>query len=116
MKSFVAVVLACFLFSSVFAEKDGDKTESVVKETETVYFAGIVKDKATGEYLVGVEVEIEGTNLKTYSDFDGNFTFENIAPGTYSISANYISYEKEELENMEINSRTNLLELELRSL
>lgn len=116
MKSYLTLTLSCFLFFSALAGKDGNKTETIPEETGTVYFTGTVKDRATGEYLVGAEVEIEGANLKTYTDFDGNFSFENVVPGTYNILASYISYEKGKLKNMEINSRTDMLELELHPL
>ncbi len=116
MKSLVTLILIHFLFFSAFADEDGTKAEPNVKENSRVYITGTVKDKNTGEYLVGVEVEIEGTNLKTYTDFDGNFSFENVIPGIYDISVNYISYEREELESMEISSRTSMLELELHQL
>ncbi|MCG6189665.1 carboxypeptidase-like regulatory domain-containing protein [Maribellus maritimus] len=112
MRSLVVFILSSFLALSVFAD-DGNKVESASTENNYVYFTGTVKDKETGEYLVGAEVEIEGTELKTYTDFDGNFSFDNIAPGNYNVSANYISYESEKLENLEISSRTNMLELEL---
>lgn len=112
MKSLVVIILSSFLALSVSAD-DGNKVESVSRENNSIYFTGTVKDKETGEYLVGAEVEIEGTELKTYTDFDGNFSFDNIAPGNYNVSANYISYKSEKLENLEISSRTNMLELEL---
>lgn len=116
MKSiFTFVFMFLFLFSS-FAENDGNETKSNKEEVKSIYLAGSVKDLKTGEYLVGVKIEIEGTELKTYTDFDGNFVFENISPGTYNILADFISYEKEKLENMEISSRTSMIELQLHSL
>jgi uncharacterized protein YvpB len=59
-----------------------------------VKVSGKVIDQVTGEVLTGVSVQVEGTNHKTYSDFDGNFTFEGLKPGEYNITASYISYEK----------------------
>ncbi len=64
---------------------DADNTASVV-------VSGSISDVKSGESLVGVEVKLEGTDLKTYTDFDGNFTFKNVKPGEYKVVANYISY------------------------
>ncbi len=115
MKSLIAVILFSTFFLSLSA-KDDSKTPSETRANIATSLAGTVKDKSTGEYLVGAEVKIEGTNLKTLTDFDGNFVFDNIKPGTYNVSVNFISYEKVKLENFKIGSKTNMLELELHQL
>ena len=53
----------------------------------------------TGEALTGVEISIDGLDKKVYSDFDGNFTISNLAPGEYDIVASYISYKKSLVED-----------------
>ncbi len=116
MKILITYIFASFLFFSSSEGKDGDKSGNISKEVNTVFFTGTVKDRDTGEYLVGVEVEIEGANLKTHTDFDGNFSFENVSPGKYDISVNYISYQKEKLENFEISPLTEMLKFELHPL
>jgi len=37
---------------------------------------------------------LAGTDLVTDTDFDGNFYFNSLKPGKYTIVTNYISYEK----------------------
>jgi len=61
----------------------------------------VVTDKSSSEALVGVEVQIEGTNQKVYTDFDGKFTFCNLKPGEYKLVASYISYEKNVVEHID---------------
>ena len=37
-----------------------------------------VFDKSTNEELAGVVVAVEGTDMKTYTDMDGNFSIEGV--------------------------------------
>jgi len=78
--------------------------KSAVKQESSITLKGKIVDFSTGEALTGVEVEIEGTNLSTYSDLDGNFSFENLKPGEYSIIASFISYKKSLVENFKAKS------------
>ena len=55
--------------------------------------SGIIIDQNTGEALTGVEVKLQGTETKTYTDFDGKFVFNQVKPGNYSVEANIISYQ-----------------------
>ena len=75
---------------------------------------GTVADENSGEALVGVEIKIEGTDLKTYTDFDGNFSFENVKPGEYKLVTNYISYQKN-TETLNVTSRENDIKIKLHS-
>lgn len=98
MKTLVLSILALFILTVSNAgnneSKIETKSESNLSITPSVELNGSITDFNSSETLVGVEVQIEGTNLKTYTDFDGNFSFENIIPGNYKIVASYISYEK----------------------
>lgn len=55
--------------------------------------SGVIVDQNTGEALTGVEVKLNGTDTKTYTDFDGKFVFNEVKPGNYSVEAKIISYE-----------------------
>lgn len=65
--------------------------------------AGVIKDKANGEPLIGVNVLLEGTMLGATSDLDGAFYILNIPPGNYTIEAQYIGYTTMKFENVEVN-------------
>jgi len=54
--------------------------------------AGIVKDKETGEPLVGANVVIEGTVLGATTDLEGRYFIINIPPGSYSVTASLLGY------------------------
>lgn len=51
---------------------------------------GVIKD-ATGEGVIGASVIVEGTNLRTVTDIDGNFTLSGVKKGA-SIQISYIGY------------------------
>lgn len=53
--------------------------------------SGQVVDE-NGNTLAGVEVIIEGLNKKVYTDFEGNFTFEGLKNGAYTIVTKFVSF------------------------
>jgi uncharacterized membrane protein len=59
--------------------------------------SGKVVDKNTGECLAGASVIVKGTNIRAYTDLDGNFSISNLEPGTYDLEISYISYQQTEL-------------------
>jgi uncharacterized membrane protein len=77
-----------------------DPTTSVNNKAS---ITGRVIDKNTGESLAGAIVEIKGTNIKVYTDLEGNYSINNIDPGIYSIEINYISYSSK-TENLTVES------------
>jgi hypothetical protein len=52
---------------------------------------GVVLDKQTNESLAGVAVYVAGQ--KAYTDFDGNFTFNNVSKGKLEVKISMISYQ-----------------------
>ncbi|MBK8128184.1 MAG: carboxypeptidase-like regulatory domain-containing protein [bacterium] len=55
---------------------------------------GLIVDAETGEAMIGVAVMLDGTQQGAATDLDGNFTIRNVAPGSYTLVANYIGYAK----------------------
>ena len=64
--------------------------------------SGKVVDLNSDETLAGVAVSIEGTEMKVYTDLDGNFKIEDVKPGTYNLVLSMISYRNSLVENMEL--------------
>ena len=56
--------------------------------------SGTITDADTGEPLLGVTVLVQGTNKGTVSDFDGNYTINNLDPGDYVVELSYTGYSK----------------------
>jgi iron complex outermembrane receptor protein len=73
---------------------------------------GVVKEKATGEYLPGVSVVVKGTTKGSETDFNGNFTIEKVKTGDILVFR-YLGYTDKEVV---INANFNLtVELEASS-
>jgi hypothetical protein len=105
---FISIMLAVAVTAN---EKEG-KTAADTDNAATVALSGTVLDSNSGELLVGVEVQIEGTDTKTYTDFDGNFSFDNMKPGEYKLVTNYISYNKT-TETLKVDAKENQVKIKL---
>ena len=113
MKKFAIIFLLAITVIAVNA-KEGEGKSVDAENAATSVISGIVADQNSGESLVGVEVKLEGTDLKTYTDFDGKFAFNNVKPGEYKLVTNYISYQKQ-TEVLEVNSKQNELKIKLQA-
>jgi hypothetical protein len=95
-----------------FSFAGNDKTKDAAKNTpaveKTINLTGKVIDLGSGEALTGVEINLEGTDIKVYSDFDGNFEIKDIKPGEYNIIASFISYQNSLLENFAVDGKNSL--------
>ncbi|MFU8765405.1 MAG: carboxypeptidase regulatory-like domain-containing protein, partial [Haliea sp.] len=49
-----------------------------------------------GNFLAGAIVRLEGTNRETRTDSQGNFRFDDLAPGTYQVSIDYLGYDRQQ--------------------
>lgn len=93
----LSVLLLMVITSSVVAkEKEHLKESSTVVKIETLNLNGVVSDKLTGETLAGAVVTANGKKL--YTDFDGNFSIDNVCNGKCSIKVSLISYEDQTIE------------------
>lgn len=119
MKKVFAIIFALSFVLTSYADNEGIKTltrnSPEPAPIETTSISGTVLDVASGEALTGVEVSIEGTDIKTYTDFDGNYTIKNIAPGKYNLIASYISYNKSLVENLSVKKENEKIEIKMQS-
>lgn len=93
----------------------GEKASRKAAEKASVSIHGSIQDEITGELLAGVAVALEGTDLKTYTDFDGNFTFENLKEGSYKLKANLVSYKDVEVEKFNVKvAKKNKINLKMK--
>ncbi|MEY3236850.1 MAG: hypothetical protein RI883_951 [Bacteroidota bacterium] len=60
--------------------------------SQTGIITGKVTDAVSGESIPGIKISIEGSEIKALSDLDGQFVFDEIKTGTYSISFSYNNY------------------------
>jgi TonB-dependent receptor len=62
---------------------------------------GSVKDAKTSEPLPGVTISVKNTTTGSISDADGNYEL-SLAPGKYTVSVSYISYQPMEITDVEV--------------
>ncbi|MFN5544375.1 MAG: TonB-dependent receptor domain-containing protein [Bacteroidota bacterium] len=92
LKSLILSTLALLLnFTEIWAQTNGR-------------ISGKITDKKTGEELIGVAIQVEGTSFGTVTDYEGKFNL-SIAPGTYNLIFSYISYSKKIVKGIEVKSK-----------
>jgi len=65
--------------------------------------SGTVTDEK-GEGIPGVSVRIEGTNMGAAASLDGSYVILNVPPGTYTLVAQSIGYNKMTVEEVQIEA------------
>jgi len=85
MKKNISIIIICFAFFAILNAQSGS-------------IKGVVKDKKTGETIVGANVIIQGTTIGTSTDLDGNYEISGLAPGTYNVLVSFVSYKKQILQ------------------
>jgi hypothetical protein len=111
MKKVTFALLVAFATTTAFAEKTDSKVETK-SETAILSLSGNVIDEVSGEALVGVEVKIDGSDQKAYTDFDGHFVIDNLKSGECKLVASYTSYNKNE-KTFTMNAKSNQVKIEL---
>jgi len=103
------IISGIFVLATVLAFTTNIFTNNSKAEVSaTISLSGTVMDLNSGETLAGVEVTLEGLDKKAYTDFDGNYTIENLTPGQYNVIASYISYNKSYVEKLELTANEDL--------
>ena len=64
--------------------------------------AGMIKDKATGEPLIGANIVVIGTSLGAAADIEGQYSILYVPPGTYKVQVSFIGYETTIVNNVRV--------------
>lgn len=112
MKKVTIIILSLIFLSGISSAIADNTGEGAVK---TVTLSGKVIDKTNHEKLAGALIRIEGTDLETYTDFDGNFTISGLLPDTYKVKCSMISYSDCE-EEIKIDQKAGDIEISLENL
>ncbi|MBN2172658.1 MAG: carboxypeptidase-like regulatory domain-containing protein [Bacteroidales bacterium] len=116
MKKIFLSIIFLALLGFGYAGNEGEKSGVPASApAATITLTGQVVDFSTGEALTGVEVCLDGTDIKAYTDFDGKFEFGEVKPGHYNIIASYISYNKSLIENYKADSENGDLNIKLQA-
>tara|TARA_Y100000310_G_scaffold40256_1_gene37769 strand:- start:18431 stop:21370 length:2940 start_codon:yes stop_codon:yes gene_type:complete len=75
---------------------------AVLQAGTTGKIRGTVKDKETGDPLIGVNVIIEGTSRGAASDKEGFFFITNVPPGRYTVVFSMIGYNTVVVKNLRV--------------
>jgi hypothetical protein len=77
-------------------------TVNVALAGTTGKIQGTVKDKKTGEALIGVNVVLKGTHQGAATDWEGYYFITNIPPGKYTLVFSMIGYRTTEVHNVKV--------------
>lgn len=61
---------------------------------------GTITDGETGEELIGATIMIPATGKGVVTDFEGNYSLSEVAPGTYDLQVSYVSYQKKTITDV----------------
>jgi protocatechuate 3,4-dioxygenase beta subunit len=86
----IAIVLTLLISTNAFGQSGSIK--------------GTIIDTKSGETLIGATVLIKGTTKGTITDFDGNYSLDNLEPGTYSIVVSYVAYDTENHDDITVTA------------
>jgi hypothetical protein len=103
----IVTIIALISFSFAFANNNDNKDK---KELKMYSITGKVID--TKESLTGVKVLLDGKETTVYTDFDGNFTLENVVQGQHTVSFSLITYENKAIVINANNNDSVTVELE----
>ncbi len=97
------------LFIALLSLTTGFATNNDDNKPKSFSISGKVVDN--NESLTGVKVMLDGKEMVVYTDFEGNFTLENVLAGKHTISFSLITYNNKEMVFNPINN--NKLEIKL---
>lgn len=75
---------------------------------------GTVVDKKTQEPIPSVSISLEGNNIGTVTDVDGNFRLEEVEPNTYNLRVKSVDYREQTIYNVVVTTgNSEVLNIEL---
>ncbi|AWI09323.1 TonB-dependent receptor [Ereboglobus luteus] len=75
--------------------------------------AGQVTNKATKKYLINVAISVADTPIRASTDQDGNYTIQNLKPGSYSLIFEYTGLDTERTVVQVAPGKTTSLDVEM---
>ena len=86
---FAILVLLTITVQETYAQKTG-------------IISGTVVDANTGDPLIGARIMLNGTKKGAMSKIDGGFRIQDVPLGVYSVSVNYVGYQKVEIQSVTV--------------
>jgi len=119
MKKIMSIVFLLLSLNYLVFADNGKDNEQKASQSErptadkNISLQGKVIDLITGEALAGAEICLVGTDIKVFTDLEGNFSIQQISPGNYNLICSLITYHKSLIENLQISDKENTLKIAL---
>ncbi|NEM98407.1 TonB-dependent receptor [Pontibacter burrus] len=76
----------------------------IISLAQTGVISGTVRDRNTQEPLIGVTVQVMGTQLGTASNEKGTFRLESIPVGSYMVQVSYLGFQPQARYNVSVTT------------
>ena len=83
-------------------KRHAKKSNGEVTEEEAGILTGMVSDKADGLPIAGATVKLTGTDYKTETDSDGEYLFDSLPAGTYTVEISILDYQTAKLTDQKV--------------
>ena len=83
-------------------KRHAKKSNGEVTEEEAGILTGMVSDKADGLPIAGATVKLTGTDYKTETDNDGEYLFDSMPAGTYTVEISILDYQIAKLTGQKV--------------
>ena len=83
-------------------KRHAKKSNGEVTEEEAGILTGMVSDKADGMPIAGATVKLTGTDYKTETDSDGEYLFDSLPAGTYTVEISILDYQIAKLTGQKV--------------
>ena len=83
-------------------KRHAKKSNGEVTEEEAGILTGLVSDKADGMPIAGATVKLIGTDYKTETDSDGEYLFDSLPAGTYTVEISILDYQTAKLTDQKV--------------
>ena len=83
-------------------KRHAKKSNGEVTEEEAGILSGMVSDKADEMPIAGATVKLTGTDYKTETDSDGEYLFDSLPAGTYTVEVSILDYVSAQLKDQKV--------------
>ena len=83
-------------------KRHAKKSNGEVIEEEAGILTGLVSDKADGMPIAAATVKLSGTDYKTETDSDGEYLFDSLPAGTYTVEVSILDYQTAKLADQKV--------------
>jgi uncharacterized caspase-like protein/uncharacterized protein YegJ (DUF2314 family) len=92
---------------------EGDLMLVIASPLDAGTIAGNVTEVETGSAIGGAKVAVEGTNLSATTDANGDYTINDVAEGTYTVTASATGYSEESKTAEVLKDKTTVVDFTL---